>query len=595
MNTWMINITGRRKYWGNPEYSDKPSAHYSYDSFVQNNKRVAKGDLVIVRQGEAIIGAGRIHSITSEEGIKTLHRCPVCGTSSVRKRKTMSPPFRCDNGHEFEEADKNERPAINHRAEYGDSFMALDDKIHWKELEPYFLNASTTSIRAIRHEELIGSDIPSLQPLRQTILSLTKPSGAMPENVAAGQGEHASELRPAPDDSDEDRAALIESIVGWFFENYEDPAMRTPYESKEGGYQWIWGGPYDASEVVGENFLDVPEDILEEAVAEIQSDGLYEWAPIPSEGDYDDSWEADDDESPSAIPENIPSIPEPHPGLSFALKKDGKIGLAPSGTASAADLDEIASIRETLSQTLGDLLDALKGSNAHTSVADAARQYQSVFRADPFSIDQLYAFGVRLENFRARLQVEIEKGGYPEMEPSVGAAFDSVLALHGLVIASTVRGKQLLDRQSVYAQGSVAEAQFKAEARNLAQAVLDAEELVVEDARQLIADINRDIGEGPHPERSTEVARTTNRNFLIRAAVVATGLAGTTIFGEAVIASVPGAALVELMKTAINASWTFFATNLPLLREYTAVAGPDMSWLTAFLNWLEKRQAHSSK
>jgi hypothetical protein len=47
----------------------------------------------------------------------------------------------------------------------------------------------------------------------------------------------------------------------WFFKHYEDPAERTPYESKEGGYIYIWGGPYYAHEVIEEMFGEiVPED-----------------------------------------------------------------------------------------------------------------------------------------------------------------------------------------------------------------------------------------------------------------------------------------------------------------------------------------------
>jgi hypothetical protein len=29
---------------------------------------------------------------------------------------------------------------------------------------------------------------------------------------------------------------------------YEDSAERTPHDSSEGGYIWIWGGPYSARE-----------------------------------------------------------------------------------------------------------------------------------------------------------------------------------------------------------------------------------------------------------------------------------------------------------------------------------------------------------
>ena len=40
----------------------------------------------------------------------------------------------------------------------------------------------------------------------------------------------------------------------WFLLNYEDPAERTPYESQEGGYQFIFGGPYDAFELLAHHF-----------------------------------------------------------------------------------------------------------------------------------------------------------------------------------------------------------------------------------------------------------------------------------------------------------------------------------------------------
>jgi hypothetical protein len=32
----------------------------------------------------------------------------------------------------------------------------------------------------------------------------------------------------------------------WFHRNFEDPAEETPYNTREGGYLYIWGGPYNA-------------------------------------------------------------------------------------------------------------------------------------------------------------------------------------------------------------------------------------------------------------------------------------------------------------------------------------------------------------
>lgn len=88
-------------------------------------------------------------------------------------------------------------------------------------------------------------------------------------------------IRPssaAPEIEDFDREALIETIKEWFFANYEDPAENTPYESREGGYQYIWGGPYDAREEIEIHFTDVPEDVIEEIVGELEGTAV-DWAP----------------------------------------------------------------------------------------------------------------------------------------------------------------------------------------------------------------------------------------------------------------------------------------------------------------------------
>lgn len=90
-------------------------------------------------------------------------------------------------------------------------------------------------------------------------------------------------------------ARRIEAMIQWFHENYEDPAVRTPYESAEGGYQWIWGGPYDAREEIGDQFSDIADEAeIDAAVGEVEEDGLVEWAPKESPDDYDQRDEEDD-------------------------------------------------------------------------------------------------------------------------------------------------------------------------------------------------------------------------------------------------------------------------------------------------------------
>jgi hypothetical protein len=110
------------------------------------------------------------------------------------------------------------------------------------------------------------------------------------------------------------KADKIETMVEWFFENYEDPANMTPYESAEGGYQYIWGGPYDANDEIGSMFGGlVPDTGIEEAVDQVQRHGIYDWAPI---------LRSDDEEDSEPIPElSLDDIPD-DPGPAFGTQDD---------------------------------------------------------------------------------------------------------------------------------------------------------------------------------------------------------------------------------------------------------------------------------
>jgi hypothetical protein len=67
-----------------------------------------------------------------------------------------------------------------------------------------------------------------------------------------------------------ERQTQIDVMRHWFYENYEDPVENTPYISAEGGYQYIWGGPYDAEEELEETFIGiVPDDVIKELAEEL--------------------------------------------------------------------------------------------------------------------------------------------------------------------------------------------------------------------------------------------------------------------------------------------------------------------------------------
>ncbi|BEE00821.1 hypothetical protein VAWG001_24350 [Aeromonas dhakensis] len=82
----------------------------------------------------------------------------------------------------------------------------------------------------------------------------------------------------------------LEVMRNWFFANFEDPANSCPYDGKEGGYAYIYGGPYDASEELQAMFDQyVKFEYIEELVDELQMQ-CFDWSGNSNNVDdwYDD-------------------------------------------------------------------------------------------------------------------------------------------------------------------------------------------------------------------------------------------------------------------------------------------------------------------
>jgi predicted RNase H-like HicB family nuclease len=91
-----------------------------------------------------------------------------------------------------------------------------------------------------------------------------------------------------------DRDEQSEVMKSWFHAHYEDPAEQTPYESAEGGYIWIFGGPYDAREELEAEFDGaVPDQLIEDVANELNSIMPWWARSADYEDDGDESlWDA---------------------------------------------------------------------------------------------------------------------------------------------------------------------------------------------------------------------------------------------------------------------------------------------------------------
>jgi hypothetical protein len=75
------------------------------------------------------------------------------------------------------------------------------------------------------------------------------------------------------------RYVSVDQMVEWFLEHYERPEEHLPFESAEGGYQYMGNGPYYARDVLDDNFPEATEEDIAEAVETLEERSV-EWVEI---------------------------------------------------------------------------------------------------------------------------------------------------------------------------------------------------------------------------------------------------------------------------------------------------------------------------
>lgn len=412
---------------------------------------------------------------------------------------------------------------------------------------------------------------------------------------------------PDPDEDgeetidDEDRQAQIDALVEWFFERYEDPAQRLPYISAEGGYQWIYGGPYDAREELAENFPDLPDDIIGAAVDEIESDGLTDWAPVASAEDYD-QYEEDPPDNFDAqtisgeLEDLIHGLPEAPAEPAFDVGGDGLIHMALPPDAATPDASD--PLLDELRQATQDLLRELAGTNAHTGLLNAAQRYHFAISADSISISQIYSRGVRLANAGEATENAIARDELPPFPLSVEAHLSSVLDLNRAYIMAHPEGRRIAENSAAYQRTPSDTEAMRRAASDFADAVASARSLFGDDVRELVAQASDDIGHGPQPDRSNQSAAQTFGNltrFLLKQAGTAALFTGAAIGGGAITGSIPGGALAGAGTEYINLCWSFLIANASTLHAIAASFGADLSWMSSAAHILERHKTHKPK
>jgi hypothetical protein len=278
--------------------------------------------------------------------------------------------------------------------------------------------------------------------------------------------------------------------------------------------------------------------------------------------------------------ESSVDVPSPEPGLSATIDSSGRVGFAHSGQASDEELASTVGLRQVLLGAAEDLAALLVGNNSVAISPSIVPRYLACLRDEHLSVDTLFALGVRLSNARAAIQRQIDSKDFPDLAPDIAEALGSVLELHGPLILSTAEGRKLVDASSSFLRTEADNAKLKRVARDYGLAVKNSPDLFNEGTRELLPELNEDVASGPHPERSTQVAMSANRNILIPIAKV--------VLQEGILDSRVGSDLVGVTALTVDASFAFLIDHMAVIRELASVSGAYLQWIEVLLYRLER-------
>lgn len=402
-----------------------------------------------------------------------------------------------------------------------------------------------------------------------------------------------------------DRERRIQRMTEWFFQNFEDPANSLPYESAEGGYIWIDGGPYDASEQIGDNFSGEDQALIDAAVDRVQSDGIFDWARIRGAEDY--GYEPDEQDNASPDPDDgllidgglvdepslddiLASVP-PASGPIFEPDHQGRIDLARWTPSPPPD----SSVLEALRTHAADLRAQLTGSNGHPELQAAAEQYVDAVDQDPLSISRLYAAGINLENTAHWTEAAVLADDRPPLPGSSTATLRTTVGLHGALIASTAEGSALIEAAARYRRLPEEQEVLNRAVAEVSKLVQETKDVFGPNARALIGQIASQAGQGPSPARSNQLSTMVVAGMIGGlVSVVGAGLIDAVVIGG--LAETPVFIGAKQSVTAIaNAGATFLVGHADILQIFAAAVGPELNWLRQLTDWLRVHRPRKAK
>lgn len=192
-----------RQYAGNTGYSNEVQQVYRYDSSVPNHKQLVRGDLVFIRDSKHLLGVARIESISASTIKKTRRRCPVCGQTGIKRRKSNPIPWRCTKGHEFQTPVEEVIDIVGFEARYEQGFVQTPEAVPIADLKA----------AALRPNDQLSIEELDLSKIEQTLLVSYPQTRALIEHFLHGYVLTPSEADSAAEAGNTSGTAFIATMT----------------------------------------------------------------------------------------------------------------------------------------------------------------------------------------------------------------------------------------------------------------------------------------------------------------------------------------------------------------------------------------------
>jgi hypothetical protein len=132
-SAWLLlSDYDNRTFAGNDGYEDEVTHLYKWDSTVPNHAALQERNVVVLWNKQNLIGVSIVETIETGFGLKNRYRCPLCGSTKIKRRITKEPTFACGDQTcraMFERPSIEEVGITTYSAEYGANWIPLPGKL----------------------------------------------------------------------------------------------------------------------------------------------------------------------------------------------------------------------------------------------------------------------------------------------------------------------------------------------------------------------------------------------------------------------------------------------------------------------------------